>query len=781
MKVVLKSILFLFLVFLSNNAFTQEVTQTIRGVVKDLDAGFTLPGVNVVILGSNPALGTATDAEGNFSIENVPIGRHNIQFTFLGYEPKTLSNVVVSSGKEVVLNLEMKEQFIKIKEVKITARSRKHETVNELSMNSAKSFGVEETQRYAGSINDPARLVTAFAGAVGNAAGDNNVIVRGNSPRGVLWRLEGVEIPNPNHFANEGSSGGPISVLNTNMIGQSDFLTGAYTAEYGNALSGVFDLKLRNGNSNKREHYVQVGILGTDIGSEGPFKKGGKATYLFNYRYSTLAMLNTIGINLAGDNTPKYQDGAFKISIPTKKFGNFNIWGLGGFSTIDETTKDEKEITFEKGKYDGFMGVAGISHYYQIKRKGYLKNTISFSFNGSDFHEDKLSPRDEFRPNWDVFFSNQYVRWNSTYQHKFGPRATLKTGVILSALLTDSRLGSFSEERNRFENKLSQKDETDIQQVFSTFNYRIRKNFSIQSGIHLMRFGQTGEIAVEPRLGTRYNLDATRALTFATGLHSKTESLAIYNANVIDDNGHVGQFNKNLKMTRAIHVVGGYEHQLSEKLFFKGEAYYQYLFDVPVKLETDLNTLNLSGGIVDAPLENKGNGRNFGLELTLQKDFSRNYFFLLTSSLYKSEYKNPGRSWKATKYDGNMVHNVMVGKEFPWISKRGRNKTFETTFRLTYAGGNNYTPVNIEMSKQNGYEVLSENRFSEEAEPFFRFDVQLALKTNRKNSTHVLKLDLQNATNYKSVIGQSYNERTQSLESNYQLGLVPSLSYQIQF
>ena len=132
---------------------------------------------------------------------------------------------------------------------------------------------MKKRKRYAGAIDDPARMVSAFAGVNGNAEGDNDIVVRGNSPRGILWRLEGVEIPNPNHFASEGATGGPINALNSNMLGNSDFYTGAFAPEYGNALSGVFDMKLRNGNNEQREYSATLSVLGTDLTAEGPFKE----------------------------------------------------------------------------------------------------------------------------------------------------------------------------------------------------------------------------------------------------------------------------------------------------------------------------------------------------------------------------------------------------------------------------------------------------------------------------------------------------------------------------
>ncbi len=228
-------------------------------------------------------------------------------------------------------------------------------------------FSVEETKRYAGSFNDPARMAASYAGVTGTPDGNNDIIIRGNSPRGMLWRLEGIEVPNPNHFANEGASGGPISILNSNMLDNSDFLTGAFPADYGNAYSGVFDINLREGNNRKTEYSLMAGILGTDCSAEGPFKKGGQSSYLINYRYSTIAMLDAIGVKIIDDGIPRFQDLSFNLVFPTKHAGKFKIFGVGGLSDISE------QDTHYVNVFGVDMGVIGVSHQIFLCKNSYLK------------------------------------------------------------------------------------------------------------------------------------------------------------------------------------------------------------------------------------------------------------------------------------------------------------------------------------------------------------------------------------------------------------------------
>ena len=328
----------IFLLFLSFIGFSQNYVQTVRGSLTDKDSNAPLWGASVVVVNSSPLIGALTDSAGNFKLINVPVGRHTLKITFIGYEDIVLPELLVSTGKETVLNLEMKEKVNSMKTVTINADKIKDKALNPMATVSARSFNVEETGRYAACIDDPSRMAQSYAGVSSNGDESNEIIIRGNSPRGLLWRLEGIEIPNPNHFSNgQGDSGGGVCMLSNNMLSNSDFFTGAFPAEYGNALSGVFDINLRKGNSEKREYAFQLGVLGMEASAEGPFSNTGKSSYLFSYRYSTLDFLYKIGINVAGNIVPKYQDMQFNIYLPTAKAGKFNLWGLGGTSNTSNT------------------------------------------------------------------------------------------------------------------------------------------------------------------------------------------------------------------------------------------------------------------------------------------------------------------------------------------------------------------------------------------------------------------------------------------------------------
>jgi hypothetical protein len=384
------------LTFVVTTSWAQQITQTIRGTVYDQDNQMPLIGATVLVSGSDPIIGSVTDVDGNFRLAGVPIGRVTLLIKFVGYEDRTMPNLLITSAKEEILNIMLTESINTLEEITVTAQA-KGETLNEMAMISAHTFSVEETQRYAGSFDDPARMVVAFAGVNGDAEGNNDIIVRGNSPKGILWRLEGIAIPNPNHFAGEGSTGGPINALSSKMLSNSDFFTGAFAAEYGDATSGVFDMKLKSGNNEQREYTGSMSTLGLDMTAEGPFKIGQRASYIANYRYSTLELLDKAGIVDFG-GVPRYQDISFKINLPVNAKHNFAFFGLGGISAIDTEDTDSEDENHIIGKFSGKnkLGVLGLSHTFQINDDMYIKSSLAGTGSDNSFHYAIPDKADEF-------------------------------------------------------------------------------------------------------------------------------------------------------------------------------------------------------------------------------------------------------------------------------------------------------------------------------------------------------------------------------------------------
>ncbi len=782
MKVLNLTALLLFSLFALGVAQAQDLTQTIRGTVIDSDNQQGLPGANIFL--PQWGVGTTTDFEGNFRIENVPVGRATVVVSFIGYEDQVLSGIVINSATEVVLRIELLESINSLDEVVVTDAQSKNQPVNEMALVSARTFSVEETKRFAGAIDDPARMVSGFAGVNNDPEGNNDIIVRGNSPRGVLWRLEGVEIPNPNHFSDEGGTGGPINALNSSMLGNSDFYTGAFAPQYGNALSGVFDINLRTGNNEKREYSLQASTLGLDVTAEGPFKTGYKGSYLANYRYSSLSLLDAAGI-VDFDGVPKYQDGAFKVMLPINSSHSINVFGFGGTSSITtrETAEDDDSKVLAKADVGNKVGAAGMAHIFKVNKQGYLQTTLSASANVALFSYEKENGNGGFYDDYTEDFTNTTLGITSIYNHKVNAQNKLKVGVIYRSLGFDMHSKNYDDDDARLETLLDDKGSTSSLQGFVEWKHRWSEDLTVVGGVHYLQFMLNQNFAIEPRLAMQWKLDERQTITAGTGLHSRLESVAIYLGQQTAADGSISKPNENLGMSQAAHFVLGYGRTFGDYTNFKAEVYYQNLYNVPIEnvAGSYRSMLNASSGYTTDNLVNAGTGENYGIELTLEQYLHKGFYYLGTLSLYSSQYTAMDGVQRNTAFAGRYVVNGLVGKEFK-IGKPEKGRILMLNTKLAIIGGRPYTPVDLNASIVDQTTVLDEtNPYSMRGDNILKWDLAVGIRRNYKNVTTEWKIDIQNVTNNQARLYAYFDETTQGLDYGVQLGLFPTLSYRVTF
>jgi hypothetical protein len=390
-----------------------------------------------------------TDANGNFKLEGIAVGRRSFIVSMFGYNTVPLNDIIVSSGKETFLTIELEESLVQMDEVVVNADEQK-DVVTDMQAVNVKTFSIEETERYPGSRQDPARMASNFAGVQGTNDSRNDIVVRGNSPSGLLWRLEEIDIPNPNHFAVAGSAGGPTAIINNKYLANSEFYTGAFPANYGNALGGVFDLKMRNGNNQKHERTFQFGLLGTELSLEGPIDKEKGSSYFMNYRYSTLKLLSGLNIKLGTSAVPQYQDGAFRFNFPTKKAGVFSLSGIGGLSTIkiilSTQTERPKELYGDLNRdqyFSSSMGVAILNHAYSFNSRTLMKTSVAYSGQGLNVDHYLVLRDKNFKPNdtlpqilgYDFLETKTTMAWY--IKHKVNPKNSFKVGFFANAFHVD--------------------------------------------------------------------------------------------------------------------------------------------------------------------------------------------------------------------------------------------------------------------------------------------------------------------------------------------------------
>jgi hypothetical protein len=782
----MKTKLTLLFIFLINfcSAAKDPITQNIRGKVYDADTRQPIIGANIILLNSDPFKGTTTDFDGNFVLQDVPIGRASIQITFLGFEPKILPNLVVNSAKEVVLDIQMTESVTTLNTVEISATKNKGEVRNEMASVSARTFSVEETGRYAGSFNDPSRMVSGFAGVTGDPEGNNDISVRGNSPRGILWRLEGMEIPNPNHFGAEGGSGGPISILNADLLDNSEFYTGAFPAEYGNALSGVFDISLRKGNNQKHEFAAGISALGLDATAEGPLNPATGSSYLVNYRYSSLDLLNNLGIIDFG-GIPKYQDGAYKLFMPTKKAGTFSFYGIGGYNGISQEYKDSlEENVIDKEVYNSGMFAQGVNHFMPISKNAYLKTSVNISGTIQMSEGVNKDENKEWKTYYEEDFRMVNYRGATQLNLKINAKNKIQTGIIYSKIGYDYFANYLLEEGGKLQEVLNKNGNSNTFQSYAQWKLRPNANLDVNLGFHHYYFALNKNQTFEPRLGVKWGFAPKHFLNFGAGLHSKMEPISTYIANYKRGGNDLISPNKNLDLMKAAHLVLGHEFYPSPLWQLKSEVYYQYIYDIPQgKGEfNEFFTVNQNEWFADFPLENNGVGRNYGIEFSAERFFGDGWFALTTLSLYQSEYKNEVGKWRNTRFNSQYTSNLIGGKEFSAGGKKGKSNTLGFSGKLGYIGGRWYTPVNLVESRKEGTTVLDmDNYFGKKADAIFFMNTAVYYKINKEKTTQEIKFDIQNTTNNLTPVREYYDATTNKIEYTTQLGILPNISYRIYF
>lgn len=791
------SILFYLFSLLSFGALGQTdspgmLFQTVRGQVVDLQTKMGLPGASIRLIDADILANTVSDQDGHFTLTQIPTGRINLHISYMGYESVTIRELQVTSGKEVSLNISLQESLENLNEVVVSANGNPQDAANEWAIVSARGFDMEETNRYAGSRNDPARMAQNFAGVSGANDSRNDIIIRGNSPTGVLWRLEGIDIPNPNHFGALGTTGGPVSILNNNLLGKSDFLTGAFPAQYGNATAGVFDLSMRKGNAHKREHLVQMGFNGLELGSEGPLGGQNGASYLINYRYSTLALMQNIGFSAGtGSAVPYYQDLSLKLDLPTKNAGRFTLFAIGGKSNIDLIGSD-----LDSGSTDLYseisqniynsakMGVVGISHTKHYNKNTYAVLSLSadYTFSGNVVDSLSIETKDAT-----PFYRNHYglskYRVQYHFHQKVDSRNNYNAGLNYDLLGFNLQDSVYRGASDQFVGLRDANGHSGLAQAFVQWQHRFNTDLSATAGLHHQYFAFNGSAQLEPRLGLNYQPTNRSSFQLGYGLHSQLQPLPIYFLEAENSATPRLRTNKNLDFSRSHHLVGGYQYQVTADMRLKVEAYYQHLFDIAVESAPgSFSMLNAGAdfGIPDKDsLVNEGKGRNYGLELTLEKSFSGSSYFLVTASLFDSKYKGSDDIWRNTAFNSQYVFNALYGREWRMGSK---NRILALDVKSTYAGGQYITPIDLAASQAANEAVFQENLAHSMKNPaYFRTDLKINYRVNKKGLTHEWALDIQNLFNTQNIFRQTYNPLLGKIVNSYQLGIFPIPQYRLTF
>ncbi|MEO1487572.1 MAG: TonB-dependent receptor [Bacteroidota bacterium] len=794
----MKKILFPFVFLMSLGAFAQ--TGVIKGIILDKQSESPLEGATVELLNAEVATGVISDFDGRFTLEDVPIGRQALRISFIGFESSTIPNLEVTTGKDVFITVSLLESFNALDEVVLTNEANKDKPLNKLATVSARQFGVEEVTRFSGGRSDVGRLAANFAGVSAPDDSRNDIVVRGNSPTGLLWRLEGVPIPSPNHFSTLGTTGGPVSALNPNLLKNSDFITSAFPAEYGNAIGGVFDLGFRKGNTDDYEYTLQTGIFtGVEAMAEGPLgKKNG--SFLVAGRYSLVGLLGAGAGGTAA--TPNYSDVSFNIDFGTGKLGNFSTFGIIGTSDIDFLGDDidtddlfaaEDENTFVKSRF----GVIGLKNKLKLGQNAFLRSIASVSYTGNDFEVDRFinkdTPQERLIRYTEADNRETRLTFSTLFNAKINRKFTLRTGVLAEQTNIQSLLLDRNEQEDLdgdgdpdLVNFRDIDDNLTVLQPYVQGQFRLSPKLTLSAGLHSQYSSLNEQFAVGPRGALNFQAFPNHTFNVGYGVHYQSAPLPILflNENV---NGTPVQTNRDLDFISSTHYVLGYDVRLGNNWRGKLEVYRQDIDDAAVEASPSSYSTLTEGADFDfdndrVSLVNAGTGFNQGLELTLEKFFSDGFYGLLTSSFFESKYEGSDGIERNTPFNNGYVVNFLAGKEFK-TGRSGKNILFVDT-RVTTSGGRYFTPVDLEASRKAGFEILQEDvAFSQQYEDYFRWDIKFGLKINSKTkkSSHQFYVDLQNVTANENIFVRRYNRLTNNIDEVNQIGFFPDFGYKFQF
>ena len=764
-----------------------QVVQTIRGQVCDVASGEPMVGVTITVE-NGITMATVSDIDGNFVIENVPVGRHSVKASFVGYEPVVLKEQLVSSGKELVLTLRMRESISELGEVVVKPRVNKQMPLNEMAQVGARMFSVEEATRYAGGMADPARTASMFAG-VATGGATNGISIHGNSPQMLQWRVEGVEVPNPNHFAEITEAGGGIfTSLNGTVLANSDFLTGAMPAEFGNALSGAFDMKMRVGNNVKHEHAVQVGTLGVDFASEGPLSKGSKASYLVNYRYSFLEIAKKLhAINMENE-TLDYQDLSFKFNMPTAKAGTFAVWFTGLVDNYENKVPDPSEWETLWDMNDSWSRqrscAGGLSHTYRFRSGGSLHSSVAFT---GAYRKLGVSNYDELltktpgmagrNAQWNVIVSTQH-------QQKISSRYTMQNGFEYQYYGFNTWLDWIHETGGALYRVYESEGNTGLTRFYSSHKLALSRRLSMVAGVNLMWFNLNDQFLVEPRVSLQYKTSPSSTLSIAYALNSRKETTDTYFV-VTSSQGaqESGLPNASLGLTRSHHVSASFAQRLGENAMLKIEPYWQWLFDVPVEQGTTYSILNHHTFFQDRALVNEGVGRNYGIDFTLERYLKDGLYGMLTATLFKSEYRDAQGLWHHSRHDRHYITNLVGGKE--WMMGKARKNVFGINGRLTLMGGDRYTPIpegttfeDIAMLPDKTVPEDGANPYSKQKGMNVGYAFSVKYTINKKHTSHHFILEYLQMRTFQ---GQTFDFRTHEVVDYFTSLTFPNIAYRVEF
>jgi hypothetical protein len=752
----------------------QRVTQSLRGEVTDEVTGTPVAGLTLKLTDDASTFEATSDDNGKF-LFNVPVGRYKLEGLSSLYRINP-QEVVVISGHESRITLAASQVAQDLQSVEVTSSG------NTSLPGNVRSLSIEKTLRFPANFFDPVRVATAYPGVIAVNDQNNSILVRGNSSNGLLWRLNGLDIVNPNHLANAGTlsdrpvlNGGGVNILSAQMLDRTDFYIGALPANFGNVISGVVDMKMREGSSTEMQYTAQASLIGIDFAAEGPVTKS--TSFVANYRYSTVGLLSAMGVNL-GDEAISFQDLSMNWSTNLKAGAKLSFFGIWGASENEFESKPSGDWEEDKDQYDiNYSSDTYASGLNFSKPFGNGELFVGAVFSSAMQQRD-ASPSDEIAQDERYFYWNRFsarqslLSTNVKYKIRLTARSTWELGIMTNYLDNRFDVDKYSgcDSCEPLFTDVSGSNEGVLLQQFAIFSTTISSLVKLDLGARYLEYGHNNSSrSLEPRLNVRLTPSAITQVDISYSLIGQLQQASAYRTN------------RELGLTRSHNIDVTARTKTKGDLSLTGGLFYQSLFDVPVSdFEPAFSAINALEEIPPPGLENNGTGRNYGADLMVEKMFYSSNFFLIGGSYYDSKYKGADGIERDTRWNGNYTVNSTYGKEW---SRKEKNRVIALSTRILYLGGLRESKIDLPRTRfvgETSYDKYN-NPYSEKLKDYFRFDLRLSFRKNRPKYTRTFAIDIQNLTNQQNEAYHYYDFIQEKIVTKFQLGIIPVLVYRIDF
>lgn len=730
---------------------------TLEGKVVDAATKLPLVGVNIILL--TTTMGAISGPDGEYTIPNVPVGSYAVQFRIIGYAPVTKTDVIVRPQRITVVSAELSENVIESEQVTVTAGYFHQSAVQ--SLNSV-GFSREEIRRAPGSGGDVSRIIMSLPSLAKVNDQSNSLIVRGGSPLENAFYIDGIEIPNINHFPTQGANGGPIGMVNVDLIEEVTFHTGGFSPSYGDKLSSILDIRFREGNRREFDAQLDLNIAGFGGVAEGPIGENG--SYLVSARRSYLEYAIKI-FDVGTSAVPSYGDLQGKIAYRLSPNHSLSVIGIYG----DDHNDPDLDAAVENdmlayGNQDIYQGAAGAvwravwgSTAYSTTTVGYLSSSFNEDFfeTNTGIHllqnrstEAALSIRNinhvTFSPSHSLEFGAEMKRLMNDYDNFYGAYTTAlgdSTGETLMKInVVGQKYGGFI---------------TYIAGPFSGLTATI--------GSRIDYFSINDRMTISPRASLAHQWDELTIFRLSSGIYYQNLPLLLMVQN---------DANKTLRDPYAVHYIVGMDRLLSEDTKFSVEVYMKEYYDFPVDASdpslflVDEVFYRQGFYLSHGALSNDGQARSRGIEMTLQKKLAENFYGLASATYFRTEYKGADDIWRNRVFDNRFIVSAEGGYK--------PDNEWEFSARWIYAGGTPYTPFDLSASQQLKRGVFDAGNINGSRYPVYHsMNVRFDKRFHFSSSNLVLYLSAWNVYNRKNVAAYFWNEKENSRDTIYQWNLLP--------